>query len=85
MDVYLQISSHAIKYAYKLNYSFIHLFIISLFSDFFTPADSFPLDSERQQVSSNLQDSSQYCSRSQQCCCLDGLHFSSNFQVSQSL
>ena len=35
-------------------------------------------------VSSSLQNSSQYSSRSQQCCSLDGLHSSSNFQVLQS-
>ena len=47
-------------------------------------ADGFSLESERQQVSS-LQDSSKYFGRSQQCCRLDGLHSSANFQVPQSL
>ena len=37
------------------------------------------------QVSSNLQDPSQYSGRSQQCCSLDSLHLSSHFQVLQSL
>ena len=36
---------------------------------------------EWQQVSSGLQDSSQYSGRSQQCCNLDGLDSSSNFQL----
>ena len=48
-------------------------------------ADGFSLDSEWQQVSSSLQDSSQYSSRSQYCCRLGGLHPSANFQVLQSL
>ena len=41
--------------------------IISLFWEFFTPAlsDCFPLESEGQQMFSNLQDSSQYSGRSQ--------------------
>ena len=39
------------------------------------------LDSEWQQVSSNLPDSSQYSGHSQQCSMLDGLHLSSYFQV----
>ena len=54
---------------------------------FFTPvlAGGFLLESEWQQVSSCLQDFSQYSSRSQQCCCLDGLNFSTDFQFLQSL
>ena len=48
-------------------------------------ADGFSLASEWQQASSSLQDSSQYSGRSQQCCSLDGLNSSSNFQVLQSL
>ena len=55
--------------------------------EFFTPAlaDSFPLESEWQQVSSNFQDSSLYSGRSQQCYSLCGLHSSSYFQVFPSL
>ena len=58
-----------------------------LFGEFFTPAlaDSFSLEFERQQVSSNLQYTSQYYGRSQQCNSLDGLHSSSYFQLLQSL
>ena len=48
-------------------------------------ADGFPLKSERQQVSSSPQDSTQYSSRLQQSCSLDGLHSSCYFQVFQSL
>ena len=49
---------------------------IWLFWEFITPAlaDGYcPLETEWQQVSSSLQDSSQYSSRSQQCCSLNGL------------
>ena len=55
--------------------------------EFFTSAlaDGLSLEFERQQVTSNLQDSSQYSGRYQQCCSSDGLHSSSNFQVLQSL
>ena len=55
--------------------------------EFFTSAlaDGFSLMFEWQQVSKSLLDSSQYSSRSQQYCSLDGLHPSSNFQVLQSL
>ena len=42
-------------------------------------------NSEWQQVSSSLHDSSQYSVQSQQWCCLDGLHSSNYFQVLQSL
>ena len=44
-------------------------------------ADRFSLESEWQQVSSSLQDSSYYSGLSQQCCHLDGLHSSANVQV----
>ena len=42
-----------------------------IMGEFFPPslADGFPLESERQQVSSSLQDSSQYSSQSQQWSC----------------
>ena len=42
-------------------------------------AHGFSLESEWQQVSSSLQDSSQYSDRSQQCCSLDGFHSFSYF------
>ena len=62
------------------------LLLLFLFG-FFTPVltDGFSLEFEWQQVSSSLQDSSQYSGRSQQCCSLDGLHSFSYFQVLQSL
>ena len=47
-------------------------------------ADGFSLEFEWQQVSSSLQDSSQYSGHSQQCCHLDSLFPSTNFQVIQS-
>ena len=55
--------------------------------EFFTSvlADGFSLEFEWQQVSSSLQDSSQYSGRPQQCCRLDSLHPSANFQVLQAL
>ena len=51
--------------------------------EFFTSvlADGLSLETEWQQVSSSLQDSSQYSCRSQQYCCLDCLHLFSHFQV----
>ena len=63
------------------------IIIILLFWEFFTSAlaDGFPLESERQQVSTSLGDSSQYSGRSQQYSSLDGLHSSSYFQLLQSL
>ena len=48
-------------------------------------ADNFSLEFEWQQVSSSLQDSSQYSGRSQYCCSLNSLHPSRYFQVLQSL
>ena len=62
---------------------FFFLFLLLL--HFFTPwkfftsalADGLSLESEWQQVSSSLQDSSQYSGRSQQYCSLDCLHSSS--------
>ena len=55
--------------------------------EFFTSvlADGFSLEFEWQQVSSSLQDSSQYSGRTQQCCRLDSLYPSANFQVLQAL
>ena len=70
-----------------LSFRFLFIMIILLFWEFFTPAfaDGFQLESEGQQVSSNLQDSSQYSGQSQHCCTLDGLHSSSYLQVLQFL
>ena len=55
--------------------------------EFFTSvlADGFSLEFEWQQVSSSLQDSSHYSGRPQQCCHLDNLYQSANFQVLQAL
>ena len=55
--------------------------------EFFTSvlADGFSLEFEWQQVSSSLQDTSQYSGRPQQCCRLDSLHPSANLQVLQAL
>ena len=47
-------------------------------------ADGFSLEFEWQQVSSSLQDSSQYSGRPQQCCRMDSLNPCSNFQVLQA-
>ena len=64
------------------------LLIIIIYSlEFFTSAlaDGLTLEFEWQQVSSSLQDSSQYYGRSQKCSSLNGLHSSANFQVFLSL
>ena len=55
--------------------------------EFFTSAlaDDLSLDIEWQQVSSSLQDSSQYSGRFQPSCCLDGLHSAANYQILQAL
>ena len=51
---------------------------------FFPPlAESLSLDSEWLQVSSDLQDSSEYSGWSQQCCSLDGFDLSSDFRLFQ--
>ena len=54
--------------------------------EFFTSvlADGFSLEFEWQQVSSSLQDSFQYSGRPQQCCHLDSIYPSANFQVLQA-
>ena len=56
------------------NLAIITIIIIFIW-EFFTSAlaDGFPLESEWQQVSSSLQDSSEYSSWSQECCNLDSL------------
>ena len=63
------------------------VFITTYSLEFFTSAlaDGLSQEFKWQQVSSNLQDYSQYSGRSQQGRNLDGLHSSSNFQVLQSL
>ena len=73
---------------YYLSTTIIIIIIIIIYSlEYFTSAlaNSFSLEFEWQQVPSSFQDSSQYFGRSQQCCSLDGLHSSANFQVLQSL
>ena len=66
---------------------FIIIIIIITPLEFFTSvlADGFSLEFEWQQVSSSLQDSSQYSGRPQHCCRLDSLYLSANFQVLQAL
>ena len=59
----------------------IIIIIILVFANF-SPHRS--LKSYWQQISTALQDSSQYSDRSQQCCSLDGLDSSSDFQLFQS-
>ena len=54
------------------NLNFLHMLLLAL--------DDFSLESEWQQVFSGHQNSSQYSSRSQQCCRLGGLGLSSDFQ-----
>ena len=64
------------------------LLLLLLFTpfEFFTSvlADGFSLESEWQQVSSGLQDSSQDTGRSQQCWLLDSLYPSANLKVIQA-
>ena len=59
------------------------LLLLFTLLEFFTSvfADGFSLEFEWQQVSSSLQDSSQDSGRSKQCCRLDSLYPSANFQV----
>ena len=65
----------------------IIIIIIIIFWGFFTLelADCFSLECKWQQVSSSLQDPSQYPGRFEQFCRLNGLYSSSYFQVLQSL
>ena len=65
-------------------YIFLLFFDISL-RKYFKPAlaDGLSLESERQQVSLGLQDTSHYSSQPQQCCRLDSLRSSSDFQFFQ--
>ena len=62
------------------------LLLLFTLLEFFTSvlADGLSLEFEWQQVSSSLQDSSRYSGRSQQCCHLDSLYPSTNFQVLQA-
>ena len=71
---------------YFYRWSRVSIFISFTPWEFFTSAlvDGLSLEFEWQQVSSSLQDSSQYSRHSQQCCHLDDLHSSANFQVRQS-
>ena len=59
----------------------IIIIVIITPQEFFTSvlADGFSLEFEWLQVSSSLQDSSQYSGRPQQCCRLDSLYPSANF------
>ena len=60
--------------------------IIIIICEFFTPAlaGGLSLESERQQITSGLLDSSRYSDRSYQCCKLNGLDSSSHFQLFRS-
>ena len=71
----------------NLMHSLIMWLIIIPPLEFFTSvlADDFSLEFEWQQVSSSLQNLSQYSGRPQQCCRLDSLYPSANFQVLQAL
>ena len=72
-----------IKRMYSVIYLHLALFIpLEFFASVL--ADGFSPESEWQQVSSSLQDSSQDSGRSQQCCHLDSLYPSANFQVLQA-
>ena len=66
-------------------YGIIIIIIIIIIGEVFTPAcaDGLLLESEWYQVSSSLQESSQYSGPSKQCCGLDGLDLSNIFQIFQ--
>ena len=72
------------KHVFSLCNKKIIIIIYSLEFFISANADGFSVEFEWQQVSSILQDSSQYSGRSQKCSSLDGLHSSANFQVLQS-
>ena len=59
--------------------------MLQLLCEIFTPALAGSRESEWQQVSTGLQDSFQYSSRSHQCCNLDSLNSSSEFLSFTSL
>ena len=69
-----------------LTHSVLLIIIIITPPEFFTSvlADGFSMEFEWQQVSSSIQDSSQYSGRPHQCCRLDSLYPSANFQVLQA-
>ena len=69
------------------HYYYYYNYIFLLIWEFFAPslADDFPMESEWQQVTPSLQNSTQYSGRSQICCSLVGLHSFSYFDVLQSL
>ena len=76
---YLDISrSSRAKFSYYYHVTYWEFFTSAL-------ADDLSLEFEWQQISSSLQDSSQYSGRSQYCSSLDGFHSSSYFKVLQSL
>ena len=66
------------KLFFGISYCYCYFILLRIF---FTAvlADGFSLEFEREQISSSLQVSSQYSSRSWQCCSLDGLHWSYDF------
>ena len=76
-----------VAFAFYMFDRFVIFIIIFAHWEFFTSVlvDGFSLEFGLQQVSSSLQDSSQYSGRSQKCSSLDGLYSSANFQVLQSL
>ena len=81
--------SNSCLFLFSLIFSLWSAGTVLLFTplEFFTSvlADGLSLEFEWQQVSSSLQDSSQYSGRHRQCCRLDSLHPSANFQVLQAL
>ena len=80
---YLSLFSHSFNLLCGPQSCNFSLFCWLLFTplEFFTSTLDGGLSFEWQQVSSSLQDTPRYSGRSQQCCSLDGLHSSSNFQV----
>ena len=67
------------KSYFRINFGFV--FVLLYYASFFTPmlTSGLSLSSKWHQISSGLQDSSQYSSQSQQCYSLEGLN-SSDFQ-----
>ena len=61
---------------FELSLLLLSLLLLLTHWEFFTPvsSDGLSLEPEWQQVTSSLQDSSQYPGRSQKCCSLDSLH-----------
>ena len=75
------LSPHSLHLLFCYYYYYYYYYY---YCEFFTPVlvDSLSLESEWQQISSGLQDSSQYSSRSHQCCSEEYLDSSSDFQFS---